>query len=71
MGGKESVARVREPNLHLDRGQDSTRALGDPSDPKAHMVPLYQGGQKSNGHSLYYFNPTHEFLKLYRITKAE
>ncbi|MPC71935.1 hypothetical protein E2C01_066227 [Portunus trituberculatus] len=27
------------------------------------------GGQKINGHSLHYFNPSHEFLKLYRITK--
>ncbi|MPC12552.1 hypothetical protein E2C01_005250 [Portunus trituberculatus] len=27
------------------------------------------GGQKINGHSLHYFNPPHEFLKLYKITK--
>ncbi|MPC25319.1 hypothetical protein E2C01_018425 [Portunus trituberculatus] len=42
-----SKPRVRRPNLHSDHGQDSnlpTRALGDPSDPKAHMVPLHHGG---------------------------
>ncbi|MPC44418.1 hypothetical protein E2C01_038091 [Portunus trituberculatus] len=26
-------------------------------------------GQKINGQSLHYFNPPHEFLKLYKITK--
>ncbi|MPD04047.1 hypothetical protein E2C01_099716 [Portunus trituberculatus] len=27
------------------------------------------GRHKINGHSLYYFNPPHKFLKLYKITK--
>ncbi|MPC67103.1 hypothetical protein E2C01_061268 [Portunus trituberculatus] len=38
---RKPLARVRKPNLHSDRGQIGTRVLGDPSDPKARMVPLY------------------------------
>ncbi|MPC31740.1 hypothetical protein E2C01_025037 [Portunus trituberculatus] len=30
---------------------------------------MIYGSQKINGHSLHYFNPPHEFLKLYKITK--
>ncbi|MPC56413.1 hypothetical protein E2C01_050375 [Portunus trituberculatus] len=33
------MPRVRKPNLHSDRGQDS-----NPSDPRARMVKLYHGG---------------------------
>ncbi|MPC08668.1 hypothetical protein E2C01_001261 [Portunus trituberculatus] len=40
---RKPLPRVRKPNLHLDRGQDRTRALGDPSEPKARMVPLHHG----------------------------
>ncbi|MPC11009.1 hypothetical protein E2C01_003656 [Portunus trituberculatus] len=28
------------------------------------------GGQKVNGNSLHYLNPSDKFLKLYRITKS-
>ncbi|MPC21456.1 hypothetical protein E2C01_014441 [Portunus trituberculatus] len=36
------LPRVRKPNLHSDRvDRIRTCALGDPSDPKARMVPLY------------------------------
>ncbi|MPC44681.1 hypothetical protein E2C01_038359 [Portunus trituberculatus] len=38
------LPRVKKPKLHSDRGQDSNHMLGDPSDPKASMVPLYHGG---------------------------
>ena len=29
------------------------------------------GGQKINGHSLYYFNPPHELVKLYEIANKQ
>ncbi|MPC56187.1 hypothetical protein E2C01_050140 [Portunus trituberculatus] len=34
---------MRKPNLHSDRGQDSNPCAWRPSDPKARMVPLYNG----------------------------
>ncbi|MPC81658.1 hypothetical protein E2C01_076286 [Portunus trituberculatus] len=39
------LPRVRKPNLHSDRGQDSNPcAWRPPSEPIARMVPLYHGG---------------------------
>ncbi|MPC29441.1 hypothetical protein E2C01_022671 [Portunus trituberculatus] len=29
------------------------------------------GGQKSNGHSLHYFNPPHKFLKLFKSPNSK
>ncbi|MPC98301.1 hypothetical protein E2C01_093665 [Portunus trituberculatus] len=38
------LPRVRKPNLHSERGQDSNPCAWRPSDPKARMAPQYHGG---------------------------
>ncbi|MPC88295.1 hypothetical protein E2C01_083196 [Portunus trituberculatus] len=40
---RKPFPRVRKPNLHSYRGQDSNSCAWRPSDPKACMVPLYHG----------------------------
>ncbi|MPC88315.1 hypothetical protein E2C01_083216 [Portunus trituberculatus] len=56
---RKPLPRVRKPNLHSDRGVDRipTRVLGDPSEPKARMVPLYHGSLFSSKlwNSLYFY----------------
>ncbi|MPC81927.1 hypothetical protein E2C01_076568 [Portunus trituberculatus] len=56
MKGKETIAPTEEsPTYTRTMERIRTRALGDPSDPKARMVPLYHGGHVSLHLPLYFY----------------